>query len=282
MPPYTPYDPYDDMSDIESEYDSECEEIRLTAKEMCTPVKCKYCSNDFYDRCWDHSWDDEFNEELECDTIHAHKCSHNFKCAACHNQYVSQEKLNQHFCAKNYQCEVCLRRCKNICDVNSGNHGLRRSKRMVNCNEFYVRVTNKGLREIVRKGLQEQYANCSIETKEAKEKAEAKWFATPKELRRKWRSEESDEESDEESVDEDSSHEGVPDDLDVQNQGFNLTKQAENVAKKENEKKRKRDESEDESDNKQSSCSKKFRTWLEQNDIWVVPNGVVQNLVGPQ
>ena len=160
----------------------ESKEIRMSAKQMCKPKKCKYCSNHFYDRCWDHDWNEEWDKKLECETIHAHNCTHNFKCAACHEQYLSQETLNNHRCAKNYQCEVCRKRCKNVRDVNSGKHELKRSQygiryqhgKIVNCNKFFVRVTSSGLRKIAKKDdLQE----CSMETKEAKKKAEQEWFA---------------------------------------------------------------------------------------------------------
>ena len=251
MAPYTPYDPYEDMSDIESEYDSESETIRMSAKEMCTPMKCEYCSNQFHERCWEHSWDDEWGNELECDTIYAHHCTHSYMCAACKNQYVTQEELYEHRCSKNYQCKVCLKRCKDIEEVNLGNHDLRRSHygirrtygRIVNCNDFYVRVTASGLRVIVQKDDPE---TCSKEIKKAKEKARIAWL-----IKHDY------------CPSGDSSDESVSDDSDVLKQDFSSTSQAENAAKEENENKRKREDSGDESDEKQNTCSKRFRTWLD-------------------
>ena len=268
MPPYT----FDDHSDIESEYDSESENARMFAMKLCTPQKCKYCSKDFYDRCWDHDWVDEISEDFECETIHAHNCTHKFKCAACHNQYLTQENLDQHCCVKNYQCEICRKRCRNVKDVNSGNHELRRSvygekkgyyPRIVNCNDFFVRVKSTGFRVILRKSDQ---WNCSTETKEAKVKAETEYDSKPKELRRKQPDETSEEDDECESEDSE------------------VEKQDPSATKEEIEKKRKRHESED------GRHAKRLRAWLVPSGVvqsgvvqnGVVQNSVAQNLVGAQ
>lgn len=148
MPPYTPYDAYDQWYD---QNNSESEMNRRISKESDEPVQCQYCSNHFYDRCWDHSTDEEKDLVKKCETIAEHNCTHNFKCGGCHTQYLLQENLDDHSCAKKYQCDICLKRFQNIQNVNSGNHRFRRKKKVVNCNDFSVRVSKTGRRMLHNK-----------------------------------------------------------------------------------------------------------------------------------
>lgn len=95
-------------------------------------------------------------------------------------KYLSHDKLDKHQCAKLFQCNICLNRFKNIKDINSGNHRLRRKKQFVNCNNYMVLVSKSGVRLINNK-TKKQRAREAMEavlrnakTKKAKKRSEAR------------------------------------------------------------------------------------------------------------
>lgn len=110
---------------------------------MDVPRECKYCDQILYKRCWKHST----AKNCECQTFDNHDCysreegSHQFQCEICKLRHKSKESLYNHKCQ--FKCCICRNVLNTKEELDSGDHGLKKWRDSLNCNECFVFVDDE-------------------------------------------------------------------------------------------------------------------------------------------